>query len=183
MSRDEDQAVKTAMGMRLRLRREALNLSQQEVADALGINRVTYTLYETGRNAVPVVDLQRLARVLRCSVSYFFDAAPADTPDEQDRALAVQAIHQFTKGLAPRIQYLVLADLIRQTQQDMFTVWLEDVWSEFPASYRDSLESLLDYLAMLYENSVTLDDQATAKAVKSQIRPRRRKDAPAPRHS
>ncbi|HLK56528.1 MAG TPA: helix-turn-helix transcriptional regulator [Chthonomonadaceae bacterium] len=96
---------KKELGLKLRARREYLHLTQQEVADALSMNRVTYAQYETGRNEMAVSDLPRIAKVLQVPISYFFeeerdlaadDQAPtiqayydALPPDEQDELIQI----------------------------------------------------------------------------------------------
>ena len=70
------------MGERMKRRREYLRLTQQEVADALDINRVTYTQYEVGKNQIPSADLPRLAKKLRVSVAYFFGEELEFQPNE-----------------------------------------------------------------------------------------------------
>lgn len=48
---------------KLRLYREACALSQQQVADALGINRTTYTKYETGSGNLKLDKLVKIAAI------------------------------------------------------------------------------------------------------------------------
>lgn len=67
------QADRKYIGARLRLRREYLRMTQQEVSEKLSMNRVTYAQYEQGRNEMAVSDLPRIAKVLEVSPSYFFE--------------------------------------------------------------------------------------------------------------
>lgn len=55
---------------RLRALRNARNLTQQEVANRLGIHRSTYAKYETGDNEPDHETLQRLADFFDVSVDY-----------------------------------------------------------------------------------------------------------------
>ena len=48
--RPSDGTSPTAIGLRLRLTREVLNLTQAEFADRCGIARNTYNQYEMGKN-------------------------------------------------------------------------------------------------------------------------------------
>lgn len=51
-----------AMGRRLRAVREALGLTQEGITDDLGITITGWSAWESGRNAVNVVLLSRVAR-------------------------------------------------------------------------------------------------------------------------
>jgi transcriptional regulator with XRE-family HTH domain len=64
---------KREIGRRLRERRELLKMTQQNVADALHVNRITYAQWESGRNEMAVTDLPRLAKLFKVQPSYFFE--------------------------------------------------------------------------------------------------------------
>ena len=72
------------IGERLRARRKFLHLTQEDVARQIPIGRAGYNRYETGKVAVPVQSLDKLAKILRVPVSYFYDDADASTVDERD---------------------------------------------------------------------------------------------------
>ncbi|MBR6476391.1 MAG: helix-turn-helix transcriptional regulator [Lachnospiraceae bacterium] len=55
---------------RIREERERAQLTQQEMADALGINRRTYSSYETGVRGLPVDVLAKLADMFGTSTDY-----------------------------------------------------------------------------------------------------------------
>ena len=57
---------------RLRQARLQAGYSQQNVADALNVNRATYTYYETGKTTPSVVDLYVLARLYNKQMEDFF---------------------------------------------------------------------------------------------------------------
>lgn len=54
-------------GFRLKDCRLARGLTQEKVADALGISRVNYTRYETGVREIPLDVLIDLAALYRCT--------------------------------------------------------------------------------------------------------------------
>ena len=56
-------------GKRLRELREARGLSQEEVAKAIGVGRVTYLKYENGENR-PVRKLKELSSFFKVSIDY-----------------------------------------------------------------------------------------------------------------
>ena len=50
--------------------RKAHHLTQEDVARILGIDRTTYTFYETGKTSPSVTTLTTLAKMYNCSVGY-----------------------------------------------------------------------------------------------------------------
>ncbi len=62
-----------------RLRQARLNAgySQQNIADALNMNRATYTYYETGKTSPDPVTLGKIARICGAPIEFFFE-------DEED---------------------------------------------------------------------------------------------------
>ncbi len=61
------------VGMRIRLRRRALNVSQERLAEALGLTFQQVQKYERGSNRVSASKLYDIARALQSSISYFFE--------------------------------------------------------------------------------------------------------------
>lgn len=57
----------------LKIIRRANKFTQQELADAIGIERSTYASYETGRNKPDVVLLSRIAKVFGVSSDYILE--------------------------------------------------------------------------------------------------------------
>jgi len=86
------------IGLRIRDRREYLRLSQQQVANRLNIKRETYSHYETGYSSVSAVILERIAKVLRCSISYLY-GTEAEIFEEEDYEVQAAFIN-----LAPEIR-------------------------------------------------------------------------------
>jgi transcriptional regulator with XRE-family HTH domain len=57
-------------GQRVRRRREDLNISQQEIANALGIDQAKVSLIERGARKVDLIkEMPALAKILRCSMT------------------------------------------------------------------------------------------------------------------
>ena len=67
---------------RLRLAREQCGLSQQTVADLLGLPRSAVTNMETGKRAVSTLELTKLAEIYRRSPALFLDGD--DEADSED---------------------------------------------------------------------------------------------------
>ena len=66
------------IGARLRLRRLALNISQEALADMLGVTFQQIQKYEKGANRVAASRLWDVARALDVPVTYFFDGIEGD---------------------------------------------------------------------------------------------------------
>lgn len=60
------------IGLRLRQRRMALNITQAELAEAVGLTFQQIQKYESGTNQIVSSRLYELAAVLRVPVSFFF---------------------------------------------------------------------------------------------------------------
>lgn len=65
------QAQKQALGGRLKQLREDAGLSQQKVANELGITRSTYTYYELGKTLPNIFTLRMLAEIFHISLEDF----------------------------------------------------------------------------------------------------------------
>ena len=59
------------LGAFMKTMRKRFHLSQQELADQLGIQRQSYSHYETGRNTPPMDILSHLAKMYHISVEAF----------------------------------------------------------------------------------------------------------------
>ena len=61
---------------RLRQARLQAGYSQQNIADALNVNRATYTYYETGKTTPDPVTLGRIAHICGAPIEFFFEEEP-----------------------------------------------------------------------------------------------------------
>jgi transcriptional regulator with XRE-family HTH domain len=68
------------VGARIRMRRKLLGVSQERLADELGLTFQQVQKYERGANRVSASKLYEIARALQTSVAYFFEGL-ADTGD------------------------------------------------------------------------------------------------------
>ena len=64
------------VGTRLRMRRLMLNMSQTDIANALGLTFQQVQKYEKGSNRVSAGRLQHLCTILSVPASFFFDGVP-----------------------------------------------------------------------------------------------------------
>lgn len=68
----------------LRRARIAAGLTQQEVADAMGITNSTYCGYETGKRQPDVQKIKQLSRILGVSGDELLETGYKKTPTSQD---------------------------------------------------------------------------------------------------
>jgi transcriptional regulator with XRE-family HTH domain len=64
------------VGSRLRMRRLMFDMSQTDVADALGLTFQQLQKYEKGTNRISASRLQHTSQILQVPVSFFFEGAP-----------------------------------------------------------------------------------------------------------
>src|SRR6195952_1505577 len=71
------------VGARIRMRRKVLGVSQEKLADELGLTFQQVQKYERGANRVSASKLYEIARSLSAPISYFFDGLsdPQAGPD------------------------------------------------------------------------------------------------------
>ena len=78
------------LGKRLRRRRRLLGLTQQQVAEGVGIRFQQIQKYECGANRISAARLWQLAQVLDVPINYFYDGL-TETPMRRERDGAGEA--------------------------------------------------------------------------------------------
>lgn len=66
------------LGKRLKQIREFNNISQEKLADMLGVNKATIANYEAGRRALTIEKLQEILKCLNVSLVEFFEPTAAN---------------------------------------------------------------------------------------------------------
>ena len=101
---NEDGEEYVSMGARLRQAREYLGLSQEAVAEALGVPRASVSAMESGRRKVSSLELRDLARLYKRPLDWFYniDAEPIVEDD------TVSALFRATKNLTQEDKEQVL---------------------------------------------------------------------------
>ena len=101
---NEDDGEYVSMGARLRQAREYLGLSQEAVAEALGVPRASVSAMESGRRKVSSLELRDLARLYKRPLDWFYntDAEPIVEDD------TVSALFRATKNLTQQDKEQVL---------------------------------------------------------------------------
>ena len=74
------------LGKRLRRRRRLLGLTQQQLADSVGIRFQQIQKYECGANRISAARLWQLSEALQSPVSYFYDGLASDHDAPEDRS-------------------------------------------------------------------------------------------------
>src|SRR6516225_1911572 len=85
------------VGARVRMRRKMLAMSQEQLADALGITYQQVQKNETGINRIAAGRLQQISHILQVPVAFFFEGAPNEAaPHGSDgSALSTAQIDDF----------------------------------------------------------------------------------------
>jgi transcriptional regulator with XRE-family HTH domain len=84
------------VGARIRLRRRMQQVSQEKLADALGLTFQQVQKYERGANRVSASKLYEIAAALKAPVSYFFDGLADPTGGGGDgHASDELSVHRF----------------------------------------------------------------------------------------
>ncbi|HEY8573458.1 helix-turn-helix transcriptional regulator [Phenylobacterium sp.] len=116
------------VGLRIRMRRKELGVSQEKLAESIGLTFQQVQKYERASNRVSASKLWEMARALNTSVAYFYEGlgepagrgsnAPKDsvhefllTPEGMELAASFPRIHQ------PRLRRKVL-ELVRVLGED-----------------------------------------------------------------
>lgn len=106
------------LGNRLRESREYLGLSQEFVAEHLGIPRASMSAMENGKRKVSSLELKQLARIYKQPLSYFL-GEDEFAHDEQSQDVIFSALYRTARALSDqdRQQVLRFAQFLRQAGQ------------------------------------------------------------------
>ncbi|MEM7724408.1 MAG: helix-turn-helix transcriptional regulator [Pseudomonadota bacterium] len=90
--------VDVHVGKRVRHRRWMVGMTQQQLAEKVGIKFQQIQKYETGMNRISASRLWDIAESLSVPVSYFFEGMDAVEGEAVDGAEAAQAAHSDMPG-------------------------------------------------------------------------------------
>ena len=85
------------IGVKLQTLRKGRKLSQQELADKMGVSRATISNYEVGRRAPHLSELKRFAEYYGVSLDYFGVTSTDEVFDLLSRAKAVFESNSVSK--------------------------------------------------------------------------------------
>jgi len=83
-------------GARLRMQRQLIGMSQQQMAKSIGLTFQQIQKYEGGTNRLSASCLYQIAQVLKVPVSYFFDELTDPNPKPQ-KIIAEQASYDLAQ--------------------------------------------------------------------------------------
>ena len=84
------------VGKRLRMRRLMLDMSQETLADALGLTFQQVQKYEKGANRVGASRLQRLCEILQVPVGFFFEGLARNDGKSGAQTAVMAYVTDFT---------------------------------------------------------------------------------------
>jgi transcriptional regulator with XRE-family HTH domain len=105
----EPHAVDRHVGLRIRMRRKELGVTQEKLGHMLGLTFQQVQKYERASNRVSASKLWEVARALDTSVTYFYDGLEAAAPGEassahcEANAFLLTSEGQELAGLFPQI--------------------------------------------------------------------------------
>lgn len=82
------------VGLHIRMRRKALGISQEKLADSLGLTFQQVQKYERGANRVSASKLWEIARALKTNVAYFYEGLE-DEADDSARSVIGSSAQDF----------------------------------------------------------------------------------------
>jgi transcriptional regulator with XRE-family HTH domain len=94
----EDQALIATMGRRLRWVREAYDMTQGQMARAVGLDQTTWSYYESGKRWPDQFAAVRLVARLKISVAYLLEGSL----DGVERELAIRLAASHPELVPPR---------------------------------------------------------------------------------
>ena len=121
------------VGRRLRRRRRLMGMTQQQLADMVGIRFQQIQKYECGANRITASRLFELASALSIAVQYFYDGLativaandpPANdhidiSPDVLRQKETLELVHAYYRlGERPRRRWLDLAKALKEDASD-----------------------------------------------------------------
>ncbi len=120
------------VGRRLRRRRRLMGMTQQQLADSLGIRFQQIQKYECGANRITASRLFELAGALSIAVQYFYDGlttmTAANEPPANDDEIGPEVLRQketlelirayYRLGERPRRRLLDLAKALKDDASD-----------------------------------------------------------------
>ena len=122
-TRGKPNNVDLHVGGRVRLRRTLLGMSQQTLADGLGITFQQVQKYERGANRIGAGRLYDLSRALAVPVNYFFDQLPGAPQAGAGPVMVPDPL----EGLDTRRQYLTLITRYRRIENEKVQRCISDL--------------------------------------------------------
>lgn len=126
LDRDGPNPIDRHVGLRIRMRRKELGISQERLAESIGLTFQQVQKYERATNRVSASKLWEMAKALHTSVAYFYEGlepakgAPVQAEPVQDFLMSSEGLELaqlFPRISQPRVRRKVL-DLIRAMAEE-----------------------------------------------------------------
>ena len=114
--------VDTHVGKRIRHRRWMIGMTQQQLAEKVGIKFQQIQKYETGMNRVSASRLWDIAAAVGVNVSFFFEGLDAEALDASDQSMDFLTDKE---ALALVRTYYAIPEAQRRKFFDLARVWSE----------------------------------------------------------
>jgi transcriptional regulator with XRE-family HTH domain len=95
---DPDRApnpVDRHVGLRIRMRRKELGISQERLAESIGLTFQQVQKYERAANRVSASKLWEMARALKTTIAYFYEGLGEVTPSGASAGGGRAGVHDF----------------------------------------------------------------------------------------
>jgi transcriptional regulator with XRE-family HTH domain len=86
------------VGLRIRFRRKELGISQERLADSIGLTFQQVQKYERAANRVSASKLWEVARALNTSINYFYEGLPADGEVRRPDVISLEDFLMSSEG-------------------------------------------------------------------------------------
>ncbi len=117
------------VGLRIRMRRKELGISQERLAESIGLTFQQVQKYERAANRVSASKLWEMARALSTSISYFYEGL-SDKPEPPGSNLPRETVQDFLmtpEGLELASSFPKIAQgRLRRKILDLVRVMAED---------------------------------------------------------
>lgn len=95
MPKNSMDPVDRHVGLRVRMRRLTLGLSQEQLALRLGLSFQQVQKYEKGTNRIGASRMQHIAQILQVPPSFFFEGLPHNIADKFPHAPSPSDVSEF----------------------------------------------------------------------------------------
>jgi transcriptional regulator with XRE-family HTH domain len=86
------------VGSRVRMRRMMLGISQEKLANALGLSFQQVQKYEKGANRIGASRLEHISRFLQVPVAFFFEGASEASATSEEDARSLALLNDFVSS-------------------------------------------------------------------------------------
>lgn len=157
MSDNKD--FRVIVGRRLKEARNKAGMTQQQVADALGVARSTVATWESGQNDVDTATLKRLAEMYGTTTDWLLGSD--DTPDPQESPDMTERLMRVLEDLAASLREREAIERMRVEMERMRVEQVEAVRARAEAEREASIARILD--ALLGEKDVRREQAAAGE--------------------